>query len=332
LIGIYKDDFLEYLKDNLGDHLKITSKNIIVPCCWCEFKQEKDHYHLYISLEAPIFHCFHAGCERGGTLDKFLRHIEGHDISDVFIDKNKMQEMAKQREILTTSDEKLKTVAIPQLDKNRFPYKEMYVKKRMKFANIPTRMLKGLIYDVESFISMNNIPIDETLFKLKDYLHNNFVGFLTEHNSAVMFRNVDHSHTMKFFKMKIQFPKFLDYYRLPGGNKTSNKIVLAEGIFDIFTEHIYDFLKLKSKVRLYASVLSSKYQGLIQSLVYHEQIFRPDIIILSDRGVEQSYYENLQYYNKHIINSLAVYYNKTGKDFNTTPVTPVRIDIRRRTR
>jgi hypothetical protein len=332
MIGIYKDDFLQYLKDNLGDKLKISRKNIICPCPWCEFQKDKNHYHLYISLEAPIFHCFHGGCERGGVLAKFISKIEGHDISDAFIDKEKMQEISKQKEVFVVKDEKLKTVHVPQLRPDKFLYKDMYVKKRLKFSNIPTRMIKGLVYDVHSLIEMNNIPIDETLFRLKDYLHSNFVGFLTENQTAVMFRNIDHSHSMKFFKMKIQFPSFLDYYRLPGGNKESNKVVLAEGIFDIYTEHIYDFLKLRSDVRLYASVLSSKYAGLIQSLVYHEQVFRPDVIILSDRGVEERYYQNLQHYNKHVINSLAVYYNKTGKDFNTTPVTPVRIDIRRRTR
>jgi len=332
MIGIYKDDFIDYLKDNLGDKIKTSTKNIICPCPFCEFQQEKDHYHLYISLEAPIFHCFHAGCEKGGTLDKFVRQIEGHDISDAFVDKDKLKEITTQKDILKTTDEKLKNIQLPQLNPDKFIYKDMYVKKRLKFSNIPTRMIKGLIYDVYSFLEMNNIPTDETLFKVKDYLHTNFVGFLTEHNTAVMFRNVNHSQTMKFFKLKIQFPNFLDYYHIPGGDKKSNKIVLAEGIFDIFTEHIYDILKLRSNVRLYASVLSSKYQGLIQSIVYHEQIFRPDVIILSDRGIDENYYRNLQHYNKHIINSLAVYYNKTGKDFNTTPVTPVRIDIRRRSK
>ena len=69
---------------------------------------------------------------------------------------------------------------------------------------------------------------------------------------------------------------------------------------------------------------------MIQSIVYNEQLFRPDVVILSDRGIEEDQYRKLQHYNKHIINSLSVYYNKTGKDFNTTPVTPVRVEIKRR--
>jgi len=58
MIGVYKEEFVEFLKKNIGD-IKQTTKNIIMPCPWCEFNKNKDHYHLYISLELPIFHCFH---------------------------------------------------------------------------------------------------------------------------------------------------------------------------------------------------------------------------------------------------------------------------------
>lgn len=327
MIGIYQDDFMKYLKDNLGVEPKTTSKNIIVPCPWCEYGHDKNHYHLYISLEAPIFHCFHGGCEIGGGLTKFLMKVAGQDISESIIDKDRAKEFEKLKVAFDEKDEQLKLVQIPQLHPEAFPMKDFYIQKRLKFANRPSTTIKGLIYDVHEFININNIACDETLFRLRDYLHNNFVGFLTEHGTTAMFRNIDGGHKMKFFKLKIQHSNFLDYYRLPGNNFKSLKVVLAEGIFDIFSEHIYDFLNIKSDVKLYASVLSSKYQALIQSIVYHEQIFRPDVIILSDNGIEKEYYQKLKYYNQHIINTLTVYYNKTGKDFNEIPVAPYRISI-----
>jgi len=327
MIGIYQDDFLDYLKDNLGDHIRITSKNIITPCPFCEYGQEKDHYHLYISLEAPIFHCFHGGCEVGGNISKYLRKIAGHDVSDAFIDKEKVKEYEKLKNVFVEKDEKLKGVKLPPLNPSVFTAKEFYLQKRLKFSNIDSKNIKGLIYDIHEFINLNNIPVDESLFRLRDYLHNNFVGFLTEHNTTAMFRNIDDSHSMRFYKMKIQTSNFLDFYRIPGGNPNSSIIVLAEGIFDIFSEHIYDFINMKTDVRLYASVLSSKYLGLIQSIVYHEQIFRPDVIILSDKGIDIEYYKKLKFFNQHIINTLSIYYNKTGKDFNETPVTPEKVVV-----
>jgi len=327
MIGIYQDDFLEYLKDNLGIEPKTTNKNIIIPCPFCEYGQDKDHYHLYIGLDAPIFHCFHGGCETSGVLSKLMKKIAGHDVSESFIDKEKVKEYEKLKNVFVEKDEKLKNVKLPDINPSVFPLKEFYLQKRLKFFNINSVNIKGLIYDIHEFINLNNIPVDENLFKLRDYLHNNFIGFLTEHNTTVMFRNIDDGHTMRFYKLKIQSSNFLDFYRLPGGNPNSSKIVLAEGIFDIFSEHIYDFLNIKKDIKLYASVLSSKYVGLIQSIVYHEQIFRPDVIILSDKGINVEEYKKLKYFNQHVINTLSVYYNKTGKDFNETPVTPEKVVV-----
>ena len=327
MIGIYQDEFIDYLKNKLGDHIKTTSTNIVCPCPWCEYGEDKDHYHMYISIEIPIYHCFHAGCERSGNLKKFLSKLEGHDISDEFIDKTKLAEITKQKKIFKDQEVTQSKIIIPQTNSSKFMLKDMYMKQRLKFSRTAVNMIKGLIFDVDAFIEMNNIPVNETLFRLKDYLQSNFVGFLTENNSTVMFRNIDHSHTMKFFKLKIQQNNFLDYYTLPGNNKNSKKIVLAEGIFDIFTEHIFDTLNIKNDVKLYASALSSKYLSLIHSVIFHEQVFQPDIIILSDRGIGRDYYKKMKKYNKHIVDRLEVYYNKTGKDFNDTPVTPTKYNM-----
>jgi len=328
MIGIYQDTFIDYLKKNLGDHIKITSKNIIAPCPYCEYQKDKKHYHLYISLDTPIFHCFHAICEKRGTLRKLFSKIEGKDISDNFIDEEKLKEYQKKR-IFTERDDEI-DIQLPPLSKQVFPYKADYVRKRLKFADIPLESLKGLIFDVNAFIELNRIPVDETLFRIKDYLHNNFIGFLTEHNSMVMFRNVDDSQEFRFYKLFIQKNPFVDYYKLDGYGKGKTQIVLAEGIYDIFTEHIFDNLNIKSDTAFYASVQSSNYSVIVKSIVYYEQIFRPDVIILSDNNITLNQYENLYTYNGHIINTLKVYYNKTGKDFNESPLTPVKYIVKKR--
>jgi hypothetical protein len=327
MIGIYEDDFLDYLKDTLGEPIKITSKNIITRCPWCEYQKQKDHYHMYISTEAPIFHCFHAGCEQSGTIRKFLKRIEGRDISESFIDNSALNEYKKRQVVFKDKDEKQSNISIPKIQIGQFKLKEFYIRKRLKFSNISIDSIKGLIYDVDKFIELNDIPVTESIFKLRPYLQNNFVGFLTEHNTTLVLRNIDDNSEFRYYKLKVRDSNFIDYYKLNGNNKNSTKIVLSEGIFDIFSEHIFDYLKLKHDVKLYASVLSSKYLALIKSIIYYEKVFYPDVIILSDRGIELNYYKNLKKYNKHIINSLTVYYNKAGKDFNDTPVIPQKFKI-----
>jgi hypothetical protein len=325
MIGIYNDSFLKYLKQN-DFQPKITSKNIVIRCPWCEMDQEKDHYHMYISLEAPIFHCFHGSCERGGTLRKLIKKIKGVDVSDSFVDKSRIVDYQKTQQLLKEKD-KDEYVKVPKLNTDRFKYKDFYMRKRLKFFNINTEHIKGLVYDIDEFLNVNQVPIDETLFRLRDYLHSNFIGFLTEHNTTLICRNVDSSHSMRYFKIKLHDSHFTDYYKLLGRNINSNTIVLAEGIFDIFAEQIYDSLNIQSDVALYASALSANYTAVIRSIVYHEQIFRPDVVILSDRGIDMPRYEKMYYFNRHVINSLVLYYNMTGKDFNDVPIAPRRVIV-----
>lgn len=324
MVGIYQDDFIDYLEEKLGK-VKQTAKNLIIPCPWCEYGQDKDHYHMYISLEAPIFHCFKANCEQSGTIRKMLRVLEGHDISDKFIDKEQLENFKKKKRVFVDKDDTMQNVILPKMNVQQFPYKEMFLNKRLKFANIHPSQVKGLIFDVYAFLELNQIPIDETLFRLKDYLHSNFIGFLTEHGSTVVFRNIDDSQTMRYYKLKVQYSSYLDYYKLLGGNPKANKIVLAEGIFDIFSEHTYDYLNIKNEVKLYASALSSKYSALIKSIIFYEQIFKPDVVILSDRGIKKWQYENLKKKYYPLMGSLQVYYNKSGKDFGDSKVSPMNL-------
>lgn len=321
MIGIYQDEFIDYLKANLGDHIKITSKNIICPCPYCEYKKEKDHYHLHIGLDAPIFHCFHGSCEKGGILKKLIRKIEGHDISEQFIDKDALKNFRKKK-ILVDKEINKFDVKLPEVDSKVFPLKDLYLKKRLKFSNISISSIKGLIYNTNDFLDINQIPIDHSLFRVKDYLHSNFVGFLTENKSMVIFRNMDETSPFKFYKLVVQESNFVDYYKIMGNKITSNLIVLAEGVFDIFTSKIFDFLN--TDIKLYASVLSANYPAIIQSIVFNEQIFRPDLTILSDRGIPLEYYKKVKKFNNHIINKMVVYYNKTGKDFNSMSINPVK--------
>ena len=104
MIGIYQDNFIDYLEDKLGN-VKTSAKNIILPCPFCEYQKTKRHYHMYISLEAPIFHCFHANCEQSGTLRKFLKRLEGHDISEQFVDKKQFEAISKKKDIFVDKEQ-----------------------------------------------------------------------------------------------------------------------------------------------------------------------------------------------------------------------------------
>jgi hypothetical protein len=322
MIGIYQESFIQYLKDNLSE-VKITSKNIITRCPWCELHKDKHHYHLYISLEAPIFRCWRADCpSTPGILSKLTKAIDGKDRLDEYVDKERIRENVKTKIKIDSKKFEDQKIFIPELNIKQFPNKEFYLKQRFKFANIDLNTVKGLVFDINKFVEGNKIFNDEKLFRLKDFLHANFVGFISEHNSIAMFRNIDPTSSFKHFKLQIKQNHFADYYRLNGNNPTSNHIVLGEGIYDIFSEHIYNNLNIKDDIKLYAASFSGAFISIIKSLAFYEQMFRMNVTILSDRDVKLENYVKLKRFNSHIIDKLTVYYNKTGKDFNDIPLVP----------
>lgn len=327
MIGIYNDDFIKFLNDYCGkENVKIKSSNIIIPCPWCEYRMNKKHYHLWISTDIPIFNCFHSGCPmKSGIIPQLVKKITGVDMSNKFVD----QSLLKQKELKKAPIGKLKDIFIPEINEDQFKLKTFFIKKRLGFNNIDVRSVKGLFFDINKFIdgNKNKIQFDNRTLKLKDYLHSNFIGFLTEHSCVVIFRNIDNDSSFKHFKIKLQEDEFPDYYKLNGTNPKSNNIILAEGPFDIWSEYVFDSLGLRQNTKLYAAALSPHYQSLIKSIVFNEKIYQLNVTILSDRDINLKYYKDLKFYNKHIINSLTIYYNKGGKDFNVFPIIPEKFII-----
>jgi len=318
-IGIYEDSFIDYLEQNLGP-VKTNPKNIIVPCPWCDVGTTTSKSHLWISMHDPIFHCFRGGCNKSGLIKTLTEKIEGNDTSRNYVNQNQMEHFKTEKVKFEKNIYKPKDIVLPDLDEKIFRLKALYIKQRLKFENIPLSNIKGLVFDINKLVQMNNIQLDEKVIRFQDYLQTNFVGFLTENRSCVSLRNIDPRSEFRYYKLNLQKTQLLDYYKLYGNKKDSKHIIMAEGIFDIFAEHIYDVLELKNKARAYIAALSTSYAAAIRSVVFNEQIFRPVIHILSDSEIKISYYEKIMKYNKHIIDSLNVYYNRTGKDFNDTPI------------
>jgi hypothetical protein len=325
-IGIYNDEFLQYLEINLGP-IKTNPKNIIVPCPWCDVGTNTSKSHLWISMHDPIFHCFRGGCNQSGLIRKLTEKIEGTDTSGSYVNQERVKHFKVEKVKFEKNIYKPKDITIPILDEDKFKLKSLYIKQRLKFSNVPLSTIPGLIFDIDELIRINNIQLPEKVIRFKDYLQTNFVGFLTENNSCVSLRNIDSKSEFRYYKLDLQPSQLLDYYKLYGNRRDSNHIIMAEGIFDIYTEHIYDVLGLKNKAKAYIAALSTSYLAAIKSVIFNEQIFRPIIHILSDKEIKISYYEKIMKYNKHLIKSLNVYYNKTGKDFNDTPINVSCINI-----
>ena len=321
MIGIYKDEFIQYLKDNLG-YAKVSSKNIVTKCPWCEYGKEKKHYHLYIALDAPIFHCWQARCEQSGFLAKLLSKISGIDKTDQFVDKSLIKEVTHKK--LVNPLKEKKQLILPKVDTDQFKMKTMYMKYRLNYE-VDITSIKNLVFDVREFVNSNSIQLDKRASEMMDFLQSNFVGFLSEHESLLILRNIDPDASFRYYKLDLSEEEFLDYYKLQGSCYDSSLIVISEGIFDIFAEQLFNTLKNKEKVKLYAASLSGSFSSLLKSIVFNEQLFRLNVIVLSHKDVDIDVYKKMKKMDNHIIDSISVYYNNTGKDFASFPVNPVKV-------
>ncbi len=321
---IYTEEFKKFLENYFGPKkIVYKAKNIIIPCPWCEYFEEKKHYHCYISLDLPIFNCFYANCRQSGSIKKLVQKVSGNDNSNKLIDYTKIK---KNQLDFSKSGKafKPKEYNIPEIRMGRFPDKEFYLRKRIDFSDLNILKIKGLIFSIKDFLSLNFIEPHPDFKRIEDYIEEKFIGFLTENKTCIFFRNIDASSNFRHFKFKLSESTFLDYYKIKGPKKDSNLVILGEGIFDIYSEMIFDSIKVQDEANLYACSLSSSFGELARSIAFNEQIYRLNINILSDSDVQLNYYKKMKKDYRHLIDKLSVFYNKKGKDFNVTPAIPIK--------
>ena len=307
--GIYTDLFIKLLKDNLGqENVKITASEIIVPCPFCETNISRKHFHMYISLEAPVFHCFYAGCHQKGVISRLIRKIVGESSIDKYIDD---KEILNKKEIKVLEHAEKRNIVIPEIQYDNFKLKTLYMKERTGYNSLN---IKNMIFDINLFFEKNYLNTDK-ISRFGSYIQTNFVGFLTEHNSMLVMRNIDKTAKMKHFKVDLYDLPFPDYYKIEGPNYNSNSIIVAEGVFDILSEYNYKRVEAVKDCKFLVAGLSSFYESIIKSIVFYEQLFKFDLHILSDRDVGLDNYKYMKKNISYLFNKITVYYNTTGKDF-----------------
>jgi len=332
MIGIYQDKFIDFIEEYLGE-VKITSSNIICKCPWCEINRLHHHHnHLYISLDKPIFNCFKAGCNQSGTIKKFINKITGTHSYSKYIDDEALNKIKNYKKLNFSNTEFVfsKDVKLPELHKGEFPDKENYLRARLSYAPFDIKNIKGLIFDVEKFIELNNLQniLSDSDKKMIYFLQNNFIGFLLENKTKVIFRNTDKTSDFRYYKFNIQKDMdLLDYYKITHHINDSNLIVIGEGLFDIFNDHIFDYTGCRNKAFGYYCSLSQRFESLIKSIIFHDNIYMPDVVILSDGNISINYYKKLKRKLKNFCNDIKIFYNTHGDDFGDSFCNPEKIII-----
>ena len=77
--------------------------------------------------------------------------------------------------------------------------KVAYLRERLKFANIHIKDVNNLVLDINNFVDINNLKLDEQQKRLLTYLQSNFIGFVTDHSGLIVFRNIDRKSDFRFY-------------------------------------------------------------------------------------------------------------------------------------
>jgi len=306
---IYDSSFHRLLENHLSPVIE-KEKNFICRCPWCELKEEKTHYHLYISKEIPAFNCFH--CNKHGHISKLIHILDGNANLDLLLKKDKI------KKIKSKDKTKYKEFKLPEIQPGQYPNKENYILSR--FQHKPDiRQFKNLILDFEKFIEINNYKNFPDMKYIKSY-QDHYIGFLLDNHKILSIRSIK---TKFYKKIPLQFSNERDFFSFQK-NSDSDIVIVGEGIFDIYSEYFFNFLNIEN-VNLYVAVLSKDYISGIRYSIIHHQIFMPEVIILADSNINPKVFRYLKYKTRNYVSNLKVFYNSSGSDFNEFPVNPIQL-------
>ena len=311
--------------------IKDRSKNFLCKCVYCgDHKDSKKQGHLYVSKTSnmPVAHCWFCGV--AVPISKLISDLTG--------DKLKYQTVITDDEIQKSYNDHKKIspqkryvdYKIPTIDIDSFQIKRLYIKKRTN-NSIDIEKIPRLIFNFLDFFKLNNLDVvgEKNIisnFEI-DLIQKNFVGFLSNHNTTLYCRNCDESSDFKFKKIVLQNESYglLDYWSISVEDPVRNIVVLTEGNFNAIGEYISDSLNIKDKVKVYASGNTFSYGELLKSVCLDNNLYKANVIILSDDDKQKHNYFKFLKTNNHIIKECKIYINKSGKDFGIFPQIPIRI-------
>jgi len=318
----------EYLKQLLENYTSIVyfdghKKNLMLHCPNCEFNRKKETGHLGILLSDLRFNCFK--CEFSGFITKLFDELEIPKKEYIDLIKNWNYENNTK---LNYKSKKLKT---GNVKKQTHYNKEKidYLKNRLFIDKDNISKIPNLILDFKRFIKFNkNLKLNITDKKI-EFLNKNYVGFLCNRNSQIIFRKiVNNEKYRKYEKVILTDEKLLfnDFYGF-NNQKGSDIIVMGEGPFDILRSYNYKGLNDLKKDSLYwvASLGKKSMKNVVYSVLDYCCIPRINLVLLLDEDVDINS-DLLFYINKMVeVKSLTLYYNKLDKDFGSEQIQPYKI-------
>lgn len=322
---IYNKNFIEFLKEKTGlAYYNGPRTEIITRCPKCEPDSKKNHGHLYISCQDPLFNCFK--CEYSGIVSKLIVLLNGD--SKHFIDPEYLNyKPSKIYKEDLFSDQDREDYVFEEEEKDELTiFKESYLKGRI--GDIDLSIIPGLVYHLKDFLEKNNIiPSYWTMEKIEK-LDSNFVGFITTRGTKMVLRNCNSNDEFRYHNCPLITGSrfFGDFYGIKNNRVSEglNTVVLCEGIFDLLVAITDDsFKELKENSCYWAASLGKRhYLKTLISVLDYCRIPKANVVILSDKDLVENSYK--MFYDLPFVQNVEIYWNKYGKDFGSRPIYPLK--------
>lgn len=241
---------INHLK-SISNYYKESGKEIITYCSYCDdaTRIKADHGHLYISKDAPVFHCFR--CSSSGNLIRLL-------VDTGFQNDEILNYLAQFIKYKTTKDyykTKKKTTRLKQI-------KETIINKNILFEVNHKEKFK--IYQNYLFSRLGQIDYSQFLISPSFYNGKVSCTFTNSENEDIVLRLIESDEKFRYHLNPNTSGK---YYFQEKNFEKCQRVVMAEGPFDILNLYLYNS---EFKNCYFISLNGKKYTSAVEALILED--------------------------------------------------------------
>jgi hypothetical protein len=334
-----QDQLREQLKKLFPDYKESgNKKEFRINCPLCAKKGNPDHdYHMYISLgyddKPPMYNCFKDYTHRGILTKSFLeqntqypQYIDTVMLSQVAKRNSVLSDLGRYRQIRTGKYE----FGIPlSFSERKNDIKLKWFNNRLG-CNLSFNDLVRMkvILNLKDFLKYNNISNFTRTPYVVDLLDQYFIGFLTNTNSNIIFRNLVKERNKlpeivqdRYIKYSIVEGGDSGYYTIPSTvdiYKPVN-IHIAEGPFDILSVFIH-LNGMNNQQNIYSSIGGNSYLNAMQYYIVGCGIVNPIFHIYIDNDIPSKFLDDIKRVIKPLNLQVFIHMNiaPNEKDFGVS--------------
>ena len=310
---------------------RINDYNVVVKCPICgEGHKKHDHGHCYIGLinnhPPVVYHCFIGECS-GIVTPEFLHSMDIFDseldnILNIF--NKSYDKLSKESRKIYLVQKKKDNLIIPDiLNYQNNINKLYYLQNRMKI-NFSLENCKNLrmVFSLYDFLEANDIKPNTRRYKKRilNIVDNDYIGFLANNNSHIVFRNTKNNDNLRYLKYEIfdEIPQGSIIYTIPNTKcdifSEDINLNIAEGTFDILG--VYNSIYRGNKINnIYAACCGSGYLNTIRYFIKMGFIGNLNVNIYSDKDKDPAFYKKTYMNIKPWVKSINIFYNELSKDY-----------------